>query len=125
MMISVTLDLTCKMTIIAIVRKAVIYGSAYAMLSAWSYIIMSKHDIVCPVLTLTGLRCPGCGGIRAVNHLSSLNVIDAIQENLYVFICPLVILITIFLNEMKSQRYDLLILFSALAWMIIRNVYGI
>lgn len=36
---------------------------------------------VCPVLALTGLHCPGCGGLRAVNDLVHLRVTDALSSN--------------------------------------------
>ena len=36
----------------------------------------------CPWLTLTGTYCPGCGGLRAVNDLTDLRVVDAASSNL-------------------------------------------
>lgn len=36
---------------------------------------------ICPVLVLTGLQCPGCGGLRAVNDLAHLRVLDAVSSN--------------------------------------------
>lgn len=36
---------------------------------------------VCPVLALTGLQCPGCGGLRALNDLAHLRVTDALSSN--------------------------------------------
>ena len=36
----------------------------------------------CPSLLLTGIPCPGCGGLRAVNDLTHGNVVAALSSNL-------------------------------------------
>lgn len=38
---------------------------------------------VCPSLALFGLACPACGGLRAVNDLTHLDVVGALSSNLY------------------------------------------
>ncbi len=35
----------------------------------------------CPFLYLTGLPCPGCGGLRAVNDLTNGDVVGAVSSN--------------------------------------------
>lgn len=35
----------------------------------------------CPFLSLTGLPCPGCGGLRAVNDLTRGDVVGAVSSN--------------------------------------------
>jgi hypothetical protein len=35
----------------------------------------------CPFLSLTGLPCPGCGGLRAVNDLTRGDVVAAVSSN--------------------------------------------
>ena len=37
---------------------------------------------MCPLAAL-GIYCPGCGGLRAVNDLSNLRVVDAASSNLF------------------------------------------
>ncbi|GAB3659088.1 hypothetical protein GCM10027596_16210 [Nocardioides korecus] len=36
----------------------------------------------CPWLALTGMYCPGCGGLRAVNDLTDGHVVAALSSNL-------------------------------------------
>ena len=36
---------------------------------------------LCPFQFLTGLWCPGCGGLRAVNDLTRLDVASAVSSN--------------------------------------------
>jgi hypothetical protein len=37
----------------------------------------------CPFLLLTGLPCPGCGGLRAVNDLTNGDVVGALSSNAF------------------------------------------
>lgn len=41
---------------------------------------------VCPFLLLTGQPCPGCGGLRAVNDLTRLDVASALSSNAMVVV---------------------------------------
>lgn len=38
---------------------------------------------VCPSLALFGVYCPACGGLRAVNDLTHLDLVGAASSNLY------------------------------------------
>lgn len=45
---------------------------------------------ICPTAAM-GFSCPGCGGLRAVNDLSNLRVLDAASSNLaFVLALPLI-----------------------------------
>jgi hypothetical protein len=45
----------------------------------------------CPFLVVTGHPCPGCGGLRAVNDLTHLDIVGAASSNLlFVASIPLV-----------------------------------
>ena len=48
---------------------------------------------VCPMYALTGLWCPACGGLRAVNDLTNLDIGAAVSSNALIvpFIAVLVI----------------------------------
>lgn len=37
---------------------------------------------VCPLFAATGIYCPGCGGLRAVNDLTNLDLAGAASSNL-------------------------------------------
>lgn len=37
----------------------------------------------CPFNVLTGLACPGCGGLRATHDLTNLDVVAAVSSNLF------------------------------------------
>jgi hypothetical protein len=41
---------------------------------------------ICPSLALTGVPCPGCGGLRAVNDLTHGDVAAALGSNLLVVV---------------------------------------
>lgn len=45
----------------------------------------------CPFHVVTGLWCPGCGGLRAVNDLTNGDVIGSLSSN--VFILPLLVVL--------------------------------
>lgn len=40
---------------------------------------------VCPLYAVTGVYCPGCGGLRAVNDLTNLDFAGAFFSNLLVY----------------------------------------
>ena len=39
---------------------------------------------VCPLYAITGIYCPGCGGLRAVNDLTRGHVLQALHSNVLV-----------------------------------------
>ncbi|WP_069386726.1 DUF2752 domain-containing protein [Cellulosimicrobium cellulans] len=50
------------------------------------------HYLTCPLLALTGLACPGCGGLRATHDLARLDVAGAWAANpLWVLVAPLIV----------------------------------
>ncbi|HEY3016932.1 MAG TPA: DUF2752 domain-containing protein [Nocardioides sp.] len=47
---------------------------------------------LCPLYATTGIYCPGCGGLRAVNDLSNGDILGAASSNLLFFVSiPLIV----------------------------------
>jgi hypothetical protein len=50
------------------------------------------HYLTCPLLSLTGLACPGCGGLRATHDLAHLDLAGAWAANpLWVVVAPVLV----------------------------------
>ena len=80
------------------VRLFLIYGGPLLLIAAGLYFYFNNpyeggRYLACPVKYATGLDCPGCGGQRAVHHLTHLRFWEALQENwLFVIGLPYVML---------------------------------
>jgi hypothetical protein len=57
---------------------------------------------VCPLRALTGLACPGCGGLRAVNDLTNGDVVAAASSNL-LFVASLPLLAWLWLRSVAHR----------------------
>lgn len=50
------------------------------------------HYPTCPLKLVTGIDCPGCGGLRATHSLANGDILAAMDHNLLVVLClPLVV----------------------------------
>ena len=91
----------------------------------------------CPFHRLTGLSCPGCGGTRAVQALLAGDVWAACRFNLFL-IPSVLMLLAEYLREaaafirrrpLRPGRTYIRIVqvyaWSAVAWFILRNVFGV
>ncbi|EFQ84299.1 hypothetical protein HMPREF0063_11015 [Aeromicrobium marinum DSM 15272] len=68
----------------ALLRAPVLLGAG-GLLGAAALHVRDPHESgswgYCPFLLLTGLPCPGCGGMRAVNDLTHGDVVGALGSN--------------------------------------------
>lgn len=48
---------------------------------------------LCPFHAVTGLWCPGCGGLRAINHLSHGDVVGALSSNVLAVVLVAVLVV--------------------------------
>ncbi|WP_422335788.1 DUF2752 domain-containing protein [Rhodococcus sp. (in: high G+C Gram-positive bacteria)] len=59
----------------------------------------------CPVYAMTGLWCPGCGGLRAVHDLTNMDLGSAVSSN--VLILPLLAVLTFaWIRWVRRRRHD-------------------
>ncbi|RBO87323.1 uncharacterized protein DUF2752 [Nocardia puris] len=61
---------------------------------------------LCPLYALTGVYCPGCGGMRAVHNLTDGRILDSLQSNLIAI--PLLLALALFIGDwgMRAWRGD-------------------
>lgn len=78
--------------------KSQVLATAAGLVAATSVVALvdpyeSGHFPSCPLLALTGLYCPFCGGLRAVHDLAHLDLVGALERNPLVVIgLPFVVL---------------------------------
>ncbi len=53
------------------------------------------HYPLCPTKALTGLDCPGCGGLRAVHSLATGDLLGALDHNAFVVLVVLPALVAV------------------------------
>ncbi|WP_431958283.1 DUF2752 domain-containing protein [Nocardia lijiangensis] len=58
---------------------------------------------ICPVYGLTGLYCPGCGGMRAVHNLTDGRLLDSLHSNLLAI--PLLLAFAVYLGDWAVRAW--------------------
>lgn len=122
----------CKWWIIGAVAVIVIAGIAiYSTFDPSTVRFFPR----CTFLTLTGLKCPGCGTQRAIHALLHGNFLEAVRFNaMMVASVPLLALYGYaeivrkskprFYNKVNSTPIILTIFVLVVLWWILRNVFG-
>ena len=59
----------------------------------------------CPFHSLTGLHCPGCGGLRGAHQLLQGNVVAAVRMNALVFVVGPPLLVTWAVNRYRRAHH--------------------
>ena len=97
-------------------------------------LILWNGIFVCPFHSVTGLSCPGCGGMRSIRHLINGDILDAARCNILVpvFILmsvPLVFTTFYLVNRNKenpvynsSIKYLIPVLVLLLVFTVLRNI---
>lgn len=72
------------------------------VLAAWTAVAVVDpnqpgHYPACPLLSLTGLACPLCGGLRAAHDLAHGRLLEAADHNL-LFVAALPVLLVLFVR---------------------------
>jgi hypothetical protein len=64
---------------------------------------------ICPTKAVLGFECPGCGGLRAVNDLTNLQLVEAASSNL-AFVVSIPLLAYVFarwtIGRWRGQAWD-------------------
>ena len=74
------MDISHKYRFIIILISALALGMIYYIFDPSGSVIFPK----CPVMSITGFPCAGCGSQRAIHALLHLNIEDAIRYNFLV-----------------------------------------
>jgi hypothetical protein len=91
----------------------------------------------CPFLSLTGLKCPGCGSQRAMHHLFNFELADAFRQNGLLVISIPYILTGLAFDAVKDRKASFLkyrkrffgtpaiyvVLVVVVAFWILRNLF--
>jgi hypothetical protein len=83
----------------------------------------------CPFKALTGLDCPGCGGLRMVHDVLHGDFAAAVVDNVFLLVGLPLLLGWILLRRRLGQPWAttstlVVILVAAFTWAVVRNLPG-
>lgn len=118
-----------KLVLILILLLAL--GCVYYMFDPSASYLFPK----CPVMTLTGYPCAGCGSQRAIHALLHMDIRMAMQYNFLVVLFVPIILVLTFSTIFRKRFHRLYllthhpyvvcgILFLILVWWVLRIIFG-
>jgi len=82
----------------------------------------------CPVYAVTGIYCPGCGGLRATWDILHGNLAGALSQNALIFAMPALVLLGFWAQHTKSRRLRItiiaLVAAATVVFTLARNLPG-
>lgn len=78
----------------------------------------------CPIHSLTGLYCPGCGLTRALLAVVHLHLLTALHDNLMLFVAPILMLVGTRLDRKSAPlrvSYALACVLLVVTYTVFRN----
>lgn len=89
----------------------------------------------CLILTLTGYKCPGCGGQRAIHALLNGDVAGAFRYNAFLLIAIPWIMLCLYAESRRTRNPQLyvrlnapllgwLLLALVVIWWVLRNIFN-
>jgi hypothetical protein len=82
----------------------------------------------CPIYWTTGIYCPGCGGLRATSALLNGDIVAAVNQNVFVFLAPVLVMVGFLVQRTKKPHLTKLfvafVAITALIYTILRNLPG-
>jgi len=110
-------------------------GTGAVLVGALAYIgIGNPHnpDFVfppCPFKALTGLYCPGCGGLRMTHDLLHGDLAAAVVDNVFLLVGLPMLLAWVLVRRRRGQPLTttpvlVVIIVAAVTWTVVRNLPG-
>ena len=110
-------------------------GTAGALAGALTYVgLRDPHASgfgfpTCPFHLLTGLNCPGCGGLRMMHDLLNGDISAAVVDNVFLLVSlPLLALWLIVRwrggHTLMPKSAVATVIVAAVSWTVIRNLPG-
>jgi hypothetical protein len=83
----------------------------------------------CPFKALTGLNCPGCGGLRMVHDVLNGDLAAAVVDNVFVLVGLPLLLAWILVRRRQGQPWTtwpalIVIIVATITWTVVRNLPG-
>lgn len=88
--------------------------------------MVASFSYRCPVKTLTGFDCPGCGGQRAIHALLHFRIREAIAYNPFLIIVALYISVVVSIELMHGpciDRMRRIVLGSRVVWIYLTIMF--
>jgi len=122
-------------TTAATTRRTAALGTGIVLAGALAYIGLADPHRPgflfppCPFHTLTGLYCPGCGGLRMTHDLLHGDLVAAATDNLFLLLGIPALIAWVLVRRHRGRRVltapaFIVIAITALTWTIARNLPG-